>query len=77
MAELMLFCYSAAVKRNNDWYGYSGYVFARDREMAVQFIEQRFKNGVVRMPFNTNIAPGDEVRIVTIERVTIGEGTFL
>lgn len=75
--QLRLFYYVVAVKRKNDWYGYSGYAFAKSKTSAIKLIEERYKNGVVREPFSTNIRPSEDVRIDTLCSINIEEGVFL
>ena len=76
-STLVAFSYNALVRRGNDWYGYTGYVFARDVVTAMRLIEERYTNGVLMNPFGNDILPGDEVRIRTIKNVHIEEGVFL
>lgn len=69
--------YVIRVKRNNEWYGYSGFMFARNKKTGMELTKKRFIDGIIRSPYKADILPADEVIIESFEMWPVEEGTFL
>ena len=74
---LQLYFYKIAVLIDGEWHCYRGYVFATTKNSAIAILNKRYLDGVVRKPFGDDIPPGEDVRVWSIERILVEEGTCL
>ena len=79
MNDLKLYYYQIHALRNNDWWGFSGYIFAPGEPRARELLVQKYVHEGVKFRNSETLRqnPYDAIKIIEVVPINISEGMII